>query len=383
MAHILFFTPVDLSGNSGQNIYSLKIVEELLKIDNHQVTVIAPEPSTTISLSTSNQNRLYYIRKKRKRSILWNLSIQTDIVRSIYTINKNLEIDVIITTLRPTGLSILPIKKILNTEYIMLIEGQIDNEIHEVTNSNVAGYMMGVLTRVHLSAADSIFVAYKELIPWVQSRLYTKKEIIHQPHGINEKFLKIPLHVQNKNQQDLIVGYVGSFKKYHHVSSLIRATNQLRKQGYNIVLRLIGDGPEYQRCLELVSKLNLENRVQFEGFIDNNKLPKYISECDLMYGVIDPDRSGSPMKVYEYLAAGRPVIAYASEELSFIDEYNCGFLINEIKDSNIAAIIAEYSELNDRVKNRMMKNSREYILSNGYTWEQFVQNVLESVGMSS
>jgi len=389
MAHIILLTTVDPSGDSGQNIYSLNIAREFLTLNQHQVSLVLPEPESDLEFLSNNNKKhnIYYIPKKDSRSLLWNLSIQPKIISIIREVHAFSPIDVVVSTLRPPILPLAMLTSVYDMKYILLVEGEIDNEVEHILDSKLAGSLMTLVSALQIMAADTIFIAYEELRPWVESRLICPKpNIIHQPHGVNTNLLDVPIPdpdelCSSEKNGELVVGYVGSFKKYHELDILIRTVNDL-SEDIPIVLRLIGYGPEYDNCTKLASKLGIADSVEFIGFVDNNELNSYIQDCDLMYGIIDPNRSGSPMKVYEYLAAGRPVLTYSSSEFSFLAEYRCGVTVNSISESAIASAISEFYELDNHEKHKRMINARRYIISEGYTWAEFVQNIIKSADIS-
>jgi glycosyltransferase involved in cell wall biosynthesis len=104
------------------------------------------------------------------------------------------------------------------------------------------------------------------------------------------------------------VGFVGAFFPWHGVDLLVRAVASLKARGLDVEVHLIGDGPEKANIARLVAELGLNDAFVFFGRVRHNDLPEYIREFDV--GVMpDSNVYGSPMKIFEYLALGRPVIA--------------------------------------------------------------------------
>lgn len=85
-------------------------------------------------------------------------------------------------------------------------------------------------------------------------------------------------------------------------------------------LRIIGGGPERQRLESLAAELRIDERVEFTGSVAPSEVPQLLAGLDIATAPYPlPDAGAehyfSPLKVYEYLAAGLPVVASAVGEL--------------------------------------------------------------------
>lgn len=106
-----------------------------------------------------------------------------------------------------------------------------------------------------------------------------------------------------------VVTFVGTLKPWHGVNDLISAAGQAQEKWR---LRIIGDGPEREALEAQAESLGLD--VDFRGAVAPQEMPRQLSGSAI--GVAPyPDLGGddeqyfSPLKVYEYLAAGLPVVA--------------------------------------------------------------------------
>jgi glycosyltransferase involved in cell wall biosynthesis len=76
---------------------------------------------------------------------------------------------------------------------------------------------------------------------------------------------------------------------------------------------LIGRGDAWNELQELTKSLGLERHVWFTGFISDTDMIRYLSTADLC---VDPDPSNpfndrsTMVKMMEYMALGRPVVAF-------------------------------------------------------------------------
>jgi glycosyltransferase involved in cell wall biosynthesis len=86
---------------------------------------------------------------------------------------------------------------------------------------------------------------------------------------------------------------------------LIEALAVLRDQlGYELPVSLIGDGPDYDRCQAIASRLGLRSIV-FAG--DVNDVPKRLAEHSIF--VLISDHEGMPISIIEAMRAGLCIVA--------------------------------------------------------------------------
>ncbi|MGH8003438.1 MAG: glycosyltransferase family 4 protein [Limisphaerales bacterium] len=113
-----------------------------------------------------------------------------------------------------------------------------------------------------------------------------------------------------KQGQKFVVGFVGSLKPWHGLEFLLEAFRRLPKSK-NFELKIVGDGPLRPSLEKLAQKLGIQNRVAFTGAVDFEKIPQTLKALDALVAPY-PQMDGfyfSPLKIFEYMAAGRPIVA--------------------------------------------------------------------------
>src|SRR5262249_9581762 len=103
-----------------------------------------------------------------------------------------------------------------------------------------------------------------------------------------------------------VVGFVGTFAPWHGLDLLVQAFARVADR-FDAKLVLVGDGPERARIEQLCRSSGLAQRVAFAGTVSYADLPRYVAAFNI--GVMpDSNDYGSPVKVFEYMASGKPVV---------------------------------------------------------------------------
>ena len=161
-----------------------------------------------------------------------------------------------------------------------------------------------------VAAATATVAVSDPVRDWVRER--TGSESVHTvPNGVSITRI-VP---RPEDIGDPVVTFVGTLKPWHGVADLLAAA-ALAKRPWK--LRIIGDGPERAALEEQAAGLGIE--VDFRGAVAPADMPGQLAGSAI--GVAPyPDLGGeqqqyfSPLKVYEYLAAGLPVVASAVGQL--------------------------------------------------------------------
>jgi glycosyltransferase involved in cell wall biosynthesis len=127
------------------------------------------------------------------------------------------------------------------------------------------------------------------------------------------------------------IGFVGHLYPWQRLDLLIEAVAELSAEGLTYELVIIGDGPMRSAWQSLAHSLGLADHIRFTGPVAWEEVPSYIIGFDLAYMGQVPLSVGemylSPLKLYEYAAMARPVVASAFDDAGqLIVEGSTGYL---------------------------------------------------------
>ena len=117
----------------------------------------------------------------------------------------------------------------------------------------------------------------------------------------------------------LTLGFVGFVRPWHGLDAVIRAI-AARRDDIALELLVVGEGPARSELEALATELGIADRVRFTGLAPRAEIPGLVARFDI---ALQPASVAyaSPLKVFEYMAAGRAIIAPDQPNLREILEH--------------------------------------------------------------
>ncbi|HEY6865945.1 MAG TPA: glycosyltransferase family 4 protein [Candidatus Eisenbacteria bacterium] len=138
-----------------------------------------------------------------------------------------------------------------------------------------------------------------------------------------ERFATVrPVEPALKRGREFLVAYLGVMAPQDGVDHLLRAARHLvqRRGRDDVSFTLVGAGDSYEDLRRLTRELGLESQVQFTGRIPDPEVERILATADVCVcpDPRNPLNDVSTMnKVLEYMACGRPIVAYDLREHRF------------------------------------------------------------------
>lgn len=138
----------------------------------------------------------------------------------------------------------------------------------------------------------------------------------------------------------------------------------------------MGDGPARAALEAQAEQLGLADRVTFTGVVERDQVPLHVMTFDVaLQPAVVP--YASPLKLFEYLAAGCAVVAPASENIREIlsDGINALLFDPEQPEQRTAAILQLARD--EGLRTRLGEAAAGTIAERGLTWQANARTVLE------
>lgn len=165
--------------------------------------------------------------------------------------------------------------------------------------------------------ADHIIAVSVELKEYV-SKIAPQAPVTVVPNGVRvEHFQDTGASDQDEGLPDLdgadfVIGFVGSLKPWHGVEILIDSFAEFLSNYKKSRLLIIGGEKRLIRRLEKqYHERGLDGKVVFTGAVPYEKIPSLLQKTDVLVAPYPelPDFYFSALKIFEYMAAGKPIIA--------------------------------------------------------------------------
>ncbi len=171
------------------------------------------------------------------------------------------------------------------------------------------------------------------------------------------------------------VGYVGAINFWRRLDLLIAAFAPLAARYPTAQLVLIGDGPDRAGVAEQARALGVGDRVTFVGKVPHAEIPAHLAALDIAV-IPHSNAYGSPMKLFEYMAAGKLVVApWLPPIVSVIGADDGGVLFPPLDQDGLQRALDGL--LGDAERRAQLgARAREKVLG-GYVWRRHAQTILD------
>lgn len=178
-----------------------------------------------------------------------------------------------------------------------------------------------------------------------------------------------------------LIGYVGMLKTMGMEKGIGTAIDSLKFLDENCILVLVGGHSEdivfYKNLSE---RLGLSNRVLFTGYVRHQLVPLYLKSFNILIAPF-PDLEHyrfymSPLKIFEYMASGVPIVASDLPSLGEILNENNAVLVESNNPEALANGIKKVlqdKELADKISRQAFQDVQQY------TWQKRTRKIIEFI----
>jgi glycosyltransferase involved in cell wall biosynthesis len=247
--------------------------------------------------------------------------------------------------------------------------------------SPMIGIYMWILERAIPKFADSVSLSSRRLFELATKEYGVAKDrTTMAPVGANPEKFKPQNNgeeIRKKYKIDgPIVLYLGQLHGAQYAELFIHAVPLVAKYHPDTMFFIVGGGYRLQELKDLAYRLGMLDRIIFTGFVPHDETWKYIAAADVCVACFennDITQCKSPLKLAEYLASGKAIVASNVGEVRNMVG-GAGILVEPGNHNVLAGAIIELLSRPDlRVK--MGAIARKRALEK-YNWDWTAENLL-------
>lgn len=163
--------------------------------------------------------------------------------------------------------------------------------------------------RRNVTRACAIQVCSRATADYLQRRWQVAPARIHLiPNGCDVARFAVPSAGASAPR----VLFLGSLQPWHGCEGLLQAFAQVLREVPAAQLVLVGDGPTRPALMQQAQALGLNGHVEFAGQVPHAVVPQWLASAQVAvapYPRLPVEFYFSPLKIFEYLAAGKAVVA--------------------------------------------------------------------------
>lgn len=160
-----------------------------------------------------------------------------------------------------------------------------------------------------IAASDAVLVDSPAHADFFFEQMFAERSKIHViPLGVNDEHFRAP-NKANKQKQNILVQYYGSYNPAHGVEEMVTAAHLLRNHS-EIRFQMIGKGQDRPKAQALANQYQLTN-IHFHEPVSYSALPALASQADIALGefaLTSQSNRCVANKVYQNMALGTAVI---------------------------------------------------------------------------
>jgi len=200
-------------------------------------------------------------------------------------------------------------------------------------------------------------------------------------NGTNpSKYYPVPIREARQkigvDPQRQVIGFIGGCYPHHGIQYLINAAPFILADFPEIQFIVAGDGAMLNQWKELAKTSDVYKDFLFPGNVPLELAPYYINSFDICVSPWDINLVGSPMKLFDYMACGRPIVSSPVYGVKEILELHDAGLTVDVRNPNEFADAIKTLLNSPNLCSDMGQKARKLVLSQ-FTWEHTSRRIIE------
>jgi glycosyltransferase involved in cell wall biosynthesis len=242
-------------------------------------------------------------------------------------------------------------------------------------------FLAELVERFTWRLADAIVVVSEELKALLVAGGAPAGRIVVIPNGVDVgRFTpsRNGLSVRERYglRDRVVIGFSGTLAPWHGIDHLSGVIRQLLPRYRQAALLIVGDGKPTARLVEEAGSAGVADRVIVTGHVAHTAMPEHLAAMDIAIAPYSADVPfyHSPLKLFEYLAMGKPVVAARIGQIAeVIEEDRSGLLYDPADGRQLVDQLTRLIE-QPELQRRMGATARQ--AADRYTWTSTARSVV-------
>lgn len=183
-------------------------------------------------------------------------------------------------------------------------------------------------------------------------------KILVLPKGINTETFKASTEIIQSKIKAIVTRSLEP--EYGH-PIILNAFYQLKKNGIEFELTIVGDGLEKKRLQKMCNQLKLNKEVHFTGRIPNTQLPELLAQHN--YYISMPETEGVSASLFEAMASGcYPIVSDLPGNRWWISNQKNGLLVSH-QDIEALCNALQWAYENPELRQKAILHNREFVIN--------------------
>jgi glycosyltransferase involved in cell wall biosynthesis len=238
-----------------------------------------------------------------------------------------------------------------------------------------------VASRV-FAAAGALLAVSGEVAAYLERFTAARGRIHVVPNGVNVGRIhpEVPAALAPE-RGGFTIGFVGTLKPWHGLDTLVEAFAHLHRADGDARLLIVGAGPEEARVAEGLRRAGVLHAAHLAGAVAPSEIPAFLTSMDVAVAPAPPLENFyfSPLKLFEYMAAARPVVAARIGQIAEVVHDGVDGLLYPPGDAAALAASLDRLRRDPALRARLGAAARQTILRS-HRWDHTVDRILRLAG---
>ena len=229
-----------------------------------------------------------------------------------------------------------------------------------------------------LRRADYVLPVSRALASTIRRAGIADDRVITVSNGVDpEHFETAPATEEAKRalalSDEVVLGFAGFAREWHRLDRVIPL---LARHGdrHRLHLLIVGDGPACEPLWQQARAHGVSNRLTITGAVGHQRIPRYLAAFDIaLQAGVTP--YASPLKIFEYMALGRAVVAPDTPNIrEILVDRETALLFDPAAEADFERCILSLCEA-PALRATLGNAVRRAIFERGFTWQRNARRI--------